>query len=148
MLASAWRLPPKFSVEFRDVRGLRAAEAVDGLPPIGDDPYIGPGVRNGLQQGIARRVHVLKLIDEDVLEAGQVFLDLRILPDEPYRERDQIPEIDGVVFGQESFVNPVDFGDLLELFGALALRLGRGRRRRGIGGGAILGGRDQLVLAA
>ena len=54
-----------------DIRRLRAAEAVDGLALIGDDPNIGPGVRNGLKQGGARRVHVLKLIDEDVLEAGR-----------------------------------------------------------------------------
>ena len=63
----------KLGYEPLHVGRRRAAEAVDGLPLIGNDPDIGCRRRETARSSRAlARIHVLVFVDEDVLEAGLV----------------------------------------------------------------------------
>ena len=73
----------------------------------------------------AREIHVLKLIDKDMLEPGDIGLDLGMVFDEFGRHHNQIAEIDGIRFLQLLFIDAVDRGDFERTVGIFMLFLGR-----------------------
>ena len=142
--------PAKFRREARHIRRRRAAEAVDGLALVGDDPDVGSGLADGAKQPGAREIHVLVFVDQDVSEFREEGIDLGVLFDQVACEPQQIAEIDGISGHERFFVDPVNFGELQRLSGDL-LGVGvvdrLGGREGGFGLGAIRGGADELVLA-
>src|SRR4051794_14027179 len=63
----------KLGYESLHIARRRAAESVDGLPLVGNDPNIGLRRRERPQQARARKVHILIFIDKDMLKTRLTF---------------------------------------------------------------------------
>ena len=103
-------LPAKCLFEGRDIGWLSAAETIDRLARVGHDPDIDASLGERPKEFGAGKVHVLKLINENVLETGDVGLHLRVVLDEIAGHHDKIAKINRVSALQLFLVDAVNRG--------------------------------------
>ena len=106
-------------------------ETIDGLPLIADYPESPSSIREFTEEHATGRVHILVLVDDDVLELRSQFVtDVRMILQKPDRLANQIAEIQSA-FVLKTFcvvsVNSCDFERFLGRFEPLSLRLAGSR---------------------
>ena len=129
------------------VEGRRTSKPIDRLLGVADHPEIAAIGPQRVQQAHAAAVHVLILIDQDVIILRlQRCADRRIFLEQLHRQGDEVAEVDAMRVALELFIGRVDTGHLAGALGSFArLRILRFRQhrtgKRGVGFGV-----DDLVL--
>ena len=133
--------------EAQEVGGGGAAPAIDGLVVVAHHREVGGFPRHEPQHLELGLVRVLELVHEDVAVAlAQAAEDGRALAQQHERAMDLVAEVHEPRLGQQALLGLVERRELELLLGLVHLGLAAGRRPRRLGEGAVLRGRDVLVL--
>ena len=98
------------SLEVQDVRDIRQAEAVDGLPVVTYHAQIAVPVGKQANEYVLSVVGILVFVHHDVAESLTVLLKhRRMLPKEADRQIEQIIKVDGIDLLQTASVDIVSW---------------------------------------
>ncbi len=122
MFASATLLPPKSFTNLGDIHWLRAAEAVDRLALIGDNPDVLSLIGQRFEEHRACPIGVLILIDQHMLVTRDLRSYVGVRLDELGGKKDEVAEINGIFFPEKLFVNGMIYPRSRLLFSAASIR--------------------------